>query len=441
MRRTAALCLVTSILLSGSALASGYGLRDVSAATLGTSYAGDAANGSRASTLAFNPALAADVDTFDVSLSNVGLLPETSGTFTATTSAGTPVSGNTNPKDIVNTALIPSVALRYRLTSNLALGLTMTAPWGMITNYDSSVTRYYATMSDVKSANFSPVVAWQPIPELSIGAGLQVQYIKGRLSKAIDFGTIGYVNHIPGSVPGARDGSVELRAQDWSTGWTVGAEWKPTPDFSLGISYKSEIENTLKGNEYFTLDSTGIGATLKAVTGAFVNGPATAQFNNPAVLTVGARWQLNDQWAVMAGADWTAWSSFPTLTAHSSNAKQADDVTLMNWQDSWFGSLGVEYKPSQDWTLRLGTAYDQTPTVSTFRTPGIPDGGRYWISGGFGYKLNQHMDLDFSVARLIAEKANIALKASDTGNAARGNLTGTVNMAVTLIGVEFAYHL
>ncbi|MDR3526600.1 MAG: outer membrane protein transport protein [Rhizomicrobium sp.] len=441
MRRTAALCLFTTVLLSGSALASGYGLRDVSAATLGTSYAGDAANGTRASTLAFNPALAADVDTFDFALSNVGLLPETSGTFTATTSAGTPVSGSTTPHDIVNTALIPSVDLRYRLSPQLAVGLTMTAPWGMITNYRTSVTRYYATMSDVKSANFSPVVAWQPIPELSIGAGLQVQYIKGRLAKAIDFGTIGALNHIPGSIPGAFDGAVELRAQDWSTGWTVGAEWKPTPDFSLGISYRSQIDNTLKGNEYFTLDSAGIGATLKAVTGAFANTTATSQFNNPGVLTVGARWKLSDQWTVSVGGDWTGWSAFDTLTAHSGNVHQPDDVTVMNWQDSYFGSLGVEYKPSQDWTLRLGTAYDQTPTESGLRTPGIPDGGRYWVSGGIGYKVNQNIDLDFSVARLMAEKANIALKASDTGNAARGNLNGTVNLAVTLIGVEFAYHL
>lgn len=441
MRRTAALCFFTSILLTGSALASGYGLRDVSASTLGVSYAGDAANGSHASTLSFNPALAADVDTFDFAISNVGLLPKTDGTFTATTSAGTPVSGPNHPSDIVNTALIPSVAVRYRVTPQIALGMTMTVPWGMITDYDSSVTRYYATMSDVKSVNFSPVVAWQPIPELSIGAGLQVQYIKGRLAKAIDLGTIGYVNHIPGALPGAFDGSVELRAQDWSTGWSVGFEWKPRPDLSIGVSYKSKIENSLKGNEYFTLDSAGIGATLKAVTGAFVNGPATAQFNNPDILTFGARWKINEQWTVMAGGDWTGWSAFDTLTAHSLNPHQPDDVTVMNWQDSWFGSIGAEYKPSEDWTLRIGTAYDQTPTTSGYRTPGIPDGGRYWISGGVGYRLTQNIDMDLSIAHLIAEKGNIDLKASQTGNTLRGNLNGSVNMEVTLIGAEFSYHL
>ncbi len=338
MRRTAAAVFIASLMLSTSALASGYGLRDVSAATLGVSYAGDAANGSHASTLAFNPALLSDVDTFDVAVSNVGLLPQTSGTFTATTSAGTPVSGNSHPVDIVNTALIPSLSFRYRLTDQFVVGMTMTAPWGMITDYgNDSVTRYYNTTSDVKSFNAMPMAAWQPVPQLSIGVGMQIQYIKGRLAKAIDFGTIGYLYHIPGSIPGAYDGFVTLKAQDWAYGWVVGAEWKPTPDLSFGISYRSEIDNTLKCTETFTLDSAGIGATLKALTGMFADGPATAQFNNPAVVTFGGKWRINDQWTVMAGGDWTGWDTFDTLIAHSSNPHQPDDVSVMSWQNSWFG--------------------------------------------------------------------------------------------------------
>ncbi len=453
MRRTAAAVFCASLMLSSSALASGYGLRDVSASTLGLSYAGDAANGTHASTLAFNPALVSDVKTFDISVSNTGLVPQTSGNFTATTAAGTPVSGVTHPVDIVNTALLPSIALRYRLSDQFTVGMTATAPWGMITDYgNTSVTRYYATMSDVKSANTMFVLGWQPIPELSIGGGVQVQYIKGRLSKAIDFGSIAYGlvargqlprAYLPaGTAPGANDGFVELRAQDWSTGWVIGAEWKPRPDLSIGVSYRSEIENTLKGNEYFTLDTTGVGNLLKTVTGgAFVNGQATAPFNNPSIVTFGVRWQVNDQWAVSAGGDWTGWSVFKQLTAHSSNPHQPDDITNMNYEDSWFGSLGVEYKLDDTWKFQVGTAFDQSPTVSVYRTPGIPDGGRYWLSAGVGYSLNQNMDLDLSIARLIAQKGNIALSTTDPTNATRGNLNGVVNMRVTLIGLELNYHL
>lgn len=442
MRRTAASLFIASLMLTSSALASGFGLRDASASTLALSYAGNAANGDHASTLAFNPALLADVGTFDVSASNIGLLPDTNGSFTATTSAGTAVTGEAHPKDIVNTALIPSLSLRYRLTPELTAGLAITAPWGMITDYgNTAVTRYYNTTSDVKTANVMPMIAWQPVPTVSIGVAFQAQYIKGRLEKAIDFGTIGALYHIPGSNPGHMDGFVALKAQDWAYGWMIGAEWKPTVNLSVGISYRSQIDNTLNGKEQFTLDSAGIGAYLKAHTGMFTDGPATADIATPAILTFGAKWKVNDTLTLLAGGDWYGWSSMQSIIAHSSNPAQSDDVNMMSWQDSWFGSVGAEYKLDPQWTLKAGAGYDQTPTTSGRRTPGIPDGGRYWLSGGVGYAMTQNLDLDFSLAWLKAEKGNIALVKTDTGNSARGNLTGTVNMSVLMLGVEASYHL
>jgi long-chain fatty acid transport protein len=178
-------------MLTTSAYASGFGLREVSASAFGNSYAGAPAPGGEATTMFFNPALVADVKTLDISSSALGLLPDAKGDFTATTAAGTPAGGATHINDIVNTALIPSLAVRARLTDQFTVGLQVSAPWGMVTDYGPSwVGRYYATQSDVKSVNVTAMVGFQPTPELAFAAGLQVQYIKGRLGKAIDFGTI-----------------------------------------------------------------------------------------------------------------------------------------------------------------------------------------------------------------------------------------------------------
>jgi long-chain fatty acid transport protein len=106
----------------------------------------------------------------------------------------------------------------------------------------------------------------------------------------------------------------------------------------------------------------------------------------------------------MVGGDWTGWSIVKNLTIHSTNSVQPDDVTLFNYHDSWFGSVGVQYKPTDDWKFSLGTGFDDTPTDTAYRTPGIPDGGRYWLSAGVGYKVNQNIDLDLSVARLIGQR-------------------------------------
>lgn len=455
MRRTAAAVIFVSLMLSSSALASGFGLRDSSASTLGVSYAGNAANGSVASTMTFNPALVNDVGTFDVAVSNTGLLPETSGNFSASLAPNPAlkVSGPTHPVDIVNTALVPSFALRYRLTDKLAIGVQASSPWGMITDYDSSVTRYYATMSDVKSANFQFIAGYQLTPELSIGGGLQVQYIKGRLAKAIDTGSIALyyaslnpaLAHLlpPTTAPGANDSYVELRAQDWSEGWVLGTEWKPRPDLSIGVSYRSAVYNTLKGNEYFTPDSSHVMNVLQAATGTFKTSGASGKLHNPPIVTFGAKWDIDPHWSVMVGGDWTGWSIVKNLTIRSTNPVQPNDVTLFNYHDSWFGSVGVQYTPTDDWKFSLGAGFDDTPTDTAYRTPGIPDGGRYWLSGGVGYKVNQNIDLDLSVARLIAERGNIALSMAEPTNAQsfRGNLNGNVNMRVTLVGLELNYHL
>lgn len=458
MRRTALTVLCTSLLLTTSAFASGFGLREVSASAFGNAYAGGAAPGGEASTMFFNPALVADVETLDISSSAQGLLPDASGDFTAINS-GT-MSSQTGPshiENIVNTALIPSLAVRARLTDQLTVGLQVTVPWGMVTDYGPDwVGRYYATQSDVKTANVTAMVGFQPTPELAIGAGIQVQYIKGRLGKALDFGWMGAYYGAPLSyvaVPGSpvQDGSVLLKAQNWGIGYVLGVSWKPSDKLSLGLAYRSQIDNTLKGKAEFTYGTqlvtlgpytNTVGGFIAGETGWFQNGGAEADFATPASITFGLRYKITDQLTALVGIDWTGWSSFKELriVANPNPYSQPDDVTTMNWEDSWFGSLGLQYE-CHDWVFRIGTAYDGTPTVNDYRTPGIPDGSRYWITIGAGYRLTDHIDLDVSYGHLFFQKGKINLSGTLPENYFRGSLTGTVDMGVNIVGVEASYHL
>ena len=457
MHRTALTVVCASILLTGTALASGFGLREVSASGFGASYAGGAAPGGSATTMFFNPALVTDVHSFEIASSAQGLLPDATGDFTATTAAGTPASGPGQIKDIVNTAMLPSLAMRARVLDNVAVGLQVTVPWGMVTDYGPDwVGRYYATQSDVKTANITATVGFQPTPEFSIAAGLQVQYIKGRLGKAIDFGTIGaaapFSLPVPAvTIPGMRDGSVLLSAQDWGFGYVVGVTWTPNENLSLGLSYRSEIENTLKGKEVFDLGSTPVaalgGATvgqfIAAHTGWFQDGGAEAGFTTPSSVTFGLRYKVSEELTALVGVDWTGWTSFQELriSAVPNPYSQPDDVTTMDWKSSWLFSAGVEYKPCKDWILRLGAAYDQTPTTDQFRTPGIPDGSRTWITIGAGYKLTDHINLDVSYGHLFFDKGKINLSVATPENHSRGSLMGEVDMSVDILGAEVSYHL
>jgi len=243
MRRSALTIFCTLCLTSASAYATGFDLREFSASSLGTSYAGAGANGAHASTMAFNPALLGQVEDFDMSVSMTGVLPTASGNYTtALTAAGTPISGTKTPSTIIPSALIPSISIRQRLNDQFSVGLSVTVPWGLMTKYDPTwAGRYYANKSEIKTFNFTPTIAYQPVPWLSIGAGVQVEYIKGNLSKAIDFGTIGYSYHILQPLYfGADDGAALLSADNWAYGYVLGVAWKPNNNLSLGLSYRSK---------------------------------------------------------------------------------------------------------------------------------------------------------------------------------------------------------
>jgi long-chain fatty acid transport protein len=427
-------------LFATSAFATGFDLREFSPSALGVAYAGAAANGERASTTMFNPALLTEAADFDVSLSSTAIMTNTGATYSAKTMLGTAVTGQSTPDGFVPDALLPSLALRYRLTDKLVAGLTVTVPWGLATKYnDAWVGRYFATKSEIQTRNFTFSAAYQILPELSIGGGLQVQYMKGYLSKAVDLGSIGYYYHyvagvtaIPAGVPGGTDGYAVMKANDWGFGYTLGLLWKPTSDLSVGLSYRSRVTQTLAGTQTVTGGST-LATTIAAAIGKIGTRAVHAPMDMPSVAMASVKWKIDDRWNLMASADWTGWYTMQSIQAITA---AGTDTTMMNWKPSLWGSVGAEYKPCPNWTLRLGTAYDATPTHVQDRTPGVPDSSRIWATVGVGYKWNEWMELNFGYSRMFGGDSHIAQKITDTGNSTRGTLTGDSSMAINLIGLE-----
>jgi long-chain fatty acid transport protein len=442
MKRAVPALFLTPLLFATSALATGFDLREFSPSSLGTSYAGAAANGVNASTTFFNPALTSEVEDFDLSLGATAILTDSDGTYSATTAAGTAVSGTSKPNGLVTKTVIPSLALRKRIAENWTIGFTSTLPWGMLSKYDNDwVGRYYAIKSEIQTRNMTTTIAYSILPELSVAGGVQVQYVKAYLSKAIDFGTIGYSKGFK-TVPGADDGFGIMTANDWGVGYIFGVVWKATPDLTVGASYRSRIAHTVAGNKRFVYDQAGVAAALNtAVPGLFEKTSVHAVIDTPSVATISAKYRLDDQWTLMATADWTGWYSFQSITAVPSNTTQSVDINPMDWKPSWMASVGAEYKVAEEWTLRAGTAYDATPTHTLHRTPGIPDNSRIWTTFGLGYQFSRDIAFSLSYCHMFGGHTNIDEKATESGNALRGNLSGEGSLAVNLIGLQIDYKL
>jgi long-chain fatty acid transport protein len=424
-----------------AANAAAFELREFSATAMGTAYAGAAANASDPGSLFYNPATLGGVSDFDVSFNGTGLLLNSKGNFSGTTFVGTPTGGNGHPSDFIGSAFLPSVALRYRLNDQWAVGFTATVPFGETTHYPARwAGRYYAQTTNLTDYNFTPMVSYQPTSTLTLSGGLQVDYVHAYLSQAIDLGSIGAALAFPGAVPGGDDGRAALRGNDWQVGYVLGTLWQATPDLSLGVSYRSEMRQNIKGYELFNYDTAGIGSALNGLTGALADSRGNARVPLPEEITGGARYNFGNGWSALAGVEYTGWGDFHKLLASTANPANPSNLTVTNWRSTWFGSLGAEYRPDDRWTFRAGTAYDEAAVPKANVEPRIPDADRYWLALGLGYRWNDHTDINLAYDHLFTPHSTVRQDVVEPGNALRGSLDGVSMTDANLVGLQFVYH-
>ena len=147
------------------------------------------------------------------------------------------------------------------------------------------------------------------------------------------------------------------------------------------------------------------------------------------------RWQASPKWEVMADAQYTGWSSIPELTFVSSSPPALPAVPL-EWDDTWKFAVGASYKVSDQWKLRFGTAFDQTP-VTNDPTVRLPDSDRYWLAIGGEYKYNAHLKFDAGFVYIFADSPSFNQNQGST--AANGLVKGYYDASVTILSLQGTY--
>jgi long-chain fatty acid transport protein len=419
-----------------TAHAAGFAVHEQSAASQGNAYAGVAAGGEDISSSFFNPATLALFPGINLT----GGFSVVTGDVefhqrSATTAFGTPIDGG-NGGNLIRTGYVPALAGSWQIDPQWFLGLSVNAPYGFETQAeDGWVGRYHALGSRLRSVEISPKLAWKPLDWISFGAGFRAMYIDARLSSAIDIGTASGGLFPPGDP--ANDSMVSVKGSDWAYGYTLGTLLTPEPGLRIGVGYRSKMNVTLDGNADFTLSPAG--QALSTLSGQLVDTGAHASITLPEVVTFGVEKDLGPQWTVGAEADWTRWSRLQNLTVQFDNPAQADDTTIEDWRNSWFVSAGATYRPTDQWALRAGVAYDEGIDSSGYRrTPRIPDSDRYWASLGAGYKLTEATTVNAGYTHIFAPDSTVAQSTSDPNNQLRGNLVGTVEASADVVNVGFS---
>lgn len=342
------------------------------------------------------------------------------GKFTDVT--GQPVSGD-NPNGFGKFQPFPNMAFAAPINDRLTIGGSITVPYGLVSEYNPTWQgRYFGTKTTVQSIALSLSAGFKINDQLSIGLGVAGQRTKAQLNTVLDttgtatalYGALGAAS--PYGPPQGADEQLNVNLKKTTVGYFFGFEYKPTAADSIGLSYHSRINQVLGGDYKIFGGAAGkaliVGGPLLAPTAGLPmlnpnGGPANATLNMPAFASLDWVHQFSDQLTIAGSVKWTQWSNFKSLTLTSNGQ------TLVSLPEEYKNSMaygvGGDYKLNDQWTLRAGLGYDQTPTNIVSRDPRIPDGSRRIVGFGFGYKASEHMTVDMAYQHQFVGKTPVKL--------------------------------
>lgn len=413
--RTSLMAAATLIVGASAANAAGFYIQEQSVRGLGSAFSGSTTTLNDASTVYFNPAGMTQLPGLQAQAGVHVIIPDSkvkdTGT-TAGTAAGLPLGGSAgNPYDATP---VPNGFVTYQATNNLWVGLGVTAPFGLASDYGSTwFGRFDSTKTELAVIDVQPTIAYKINDQWSIGGGMNIQHASANLQNNVVLGA-------------GVEGNSKLSGDDFGYGYSLGIQYKPWESTTFGLSYKSEVHHELDGDIEVKLLS---GATVAAATSG-----GSAKLNTPDHLTLGGAHKVTDRLTLQGQATWFGWSNFDQIQAVRDSGAVASTVQ-QNYQNTWAFAVGAEYMVNDAWTVRGGLQFDETPTTDEFRTSRTPDGDRTWVSLGATYGLNDKIDLDMAATYIDVEDGTI--------NVARGNGTMTADtegsVGILALGMTYKF--
>lgn len=339
--------------------AAGFQLSEQSAIQMGRAMAGAGVVGDDLSAVHYNPA--------GMTLLS-GTRMQATGTWVAVNLDYESHDGSVTENGRLKGQIIPAGFLTHQINDSLWAGLGLTVPYGMGTEYGEDWEgRERGTESMILTFDINPNLAWKVNDKLSVGGGISLQYAKAELGM------------------GMGPMQANVKGDSWAWGWNVGLMFQPVETVRLGLAYRSHIAHNAEGH-------TDVKSPLNLTSDMKV------RIKTPDTVTLSATWEATDALRLSGTARWSKWSNFRTLDVQNLdfNGTQFANVPVENnWDDTWFFSVGADYKLNGQWTVRGGVAYDQGPVENQYRMAVIPDTDRVWFSGGASYKYTDNLTFDF----------------------------------------------
>lgn len=326
------------------------------------------------------------------------------------------------------TTNVPFAYAAYRFTPRIAAGIGVFAPYGLGLDWpacsveqvntgtctgDNFEGRFASYDTRLTNIYIQPTVAFQAMPGLSVGAGLDYVRAEIDINQRLDLAEQLIPNpDLPAGTTfgqvGVRGGTdfadAHLNGTGSGIGFHLGAQARVAPWLSIGARFLSEVKIDYEGDADFTQLNTGLllptGAIDAQLAGRFTEGQAlgdqsiATSLTLPSQAVVGVAVTPMQRLRLMADYQWTGWSSFSEAPLDF-EFQDPDPTLVLDYQDTDTWRLGAEFGATDALALRAGYIYNTAAEKEFSVSPLLPEAERNYYSLGLGYRLGRVLSVDF----------------------------------------------
>ncbi|MRE40466.1 fatty acid transporter [Klebsiella quasipneumoniae] len=276
--------------------------------------------------------------------------------------------------------LTPNASAFYsqKINESLYAGIGLYGNYGLGIDYGNWAGDRLIKKSTMVAMTLSPSLAWKLSDRVSVGGSVNLNY-----------GFLSLTRHVEG-------GDQKDNDHDWAMSYRLGLLMQLTEQTRAGITWnsKTDYDFNVKGK-----------ARLPNLPNVEYNLPISAQVRAPQQLMLSLVHDVTTQWSVMANLGWQDWSQFgaPQVTV---NGNTLDKTNRM--KDTWHTALGVQYRPTQQWRLNAGVAFDSSP----YRNQNdvamtLPTGDEWRFGTGAQYQLTAASNIGFAIEYLHMQSSKV----------------------------------
>lgn len=225
------------------------------------------------------------------------------------------------------------------------------------------------------------------------------------------------------------DFKLQFEVDQFQVSWHAGLTYMPVEGVRMGITYYPEINFLLEG-EVDVIPTGGDQDVIYNLTGGPNGGIRTINTKisetqiSPQTIKIGFLFDINERWQwgfEFYWWDYSKWDEkirrFPDLADDYGDIPILGDaitgflgealVSPANFDDSYQIGGGVEYIVNENWTVRGGISYDDSPIPNSTFSIDTLTSDNIGIGGGFAYTKDQKNVFSFSYQRIFFKTRRI----------------------------------